>query len=72
MKLKVLSDRDGQILALAQLPEGGDVTFGFEATPGQDVHEISLPSDFTRKPLSEVHAELRVDLTSNQPRFVKK
>ena len=72
MKLKVLSDQHGQILALAQLPEGGDVTFGFEATPGQGVHEISLPSDFTKKPLSKLHAELRVDLTSNQPRFVKK
>lgn len=71
MKVTVVSDKKGNIIALVKRPSEGKVTFELRPLPKQQVDEIDLPPEFENEDLNLLHDKLRVERSGNTARFVK-
>jgi hypothetical protein len=71
MKISVLHDRDGEIIALSKVGDLGAVgskftQVGMQPGEGQNLLEIELSEEQERKSLLELHNEHRVDLSTSK------
>jgi hypothetical protein len=71
MKVSVISDDKGKIVALAKRADEGKVTWKLRPLAKQHLHELDLPSEFENEQLSALHGKLRVEGTGKTARFVK-
>jgi hypothetical protein len=74
MRVHVLFDEDGQILAMMQLPDkllAGQPEFGFIAEAGERVATLKVPLGFEVLNARELHLTMRVDLSQAEPRLVE-
>jgi len=76
MKVFVVCDDQGRIISINKPGDVGDQPSGISGAgifpeSGQFVHYIELPAEFAKKPLLDLHTELRVDLKNERPRLVK-
>lgn len=68
MRLRVVYDASGRIVAAAGVPEGDDdsVAVAPVAASGQSEAELEVPGDMTSEELDVVCTRLRVDGANNQ------
>jgi hypothetical protein len=71
MRISVISDDKGKIVALAKKAEEGKVTWKLRPLGKQHLHELDLPSEFENEKLSALHGKLRVEGSGKAARLVK-
>ncbi|HXL68246.1 MAG TPA: hypothetical protein VN930_05740 [Xanthobacteraceae bacterium] len=71
MRVTVVSNHRGKIVALCQLQELGDQPSGISAisvaTKGHRSHVLALPQDIKGRALGDLMRELRLDLSGREP-----
>ncbi len=70
MRLQVVHDGQGKIVAAVVLPNLGDdrvVKLGFVPTEGQTVAMVAVPTEHERTELIELCASLQVDTKAKRP-----
>jgi hypothetical protein len=71
VKVKVIYDRAGEILAILQaapVPKktGVSVAFGVDPGPGQLIADVELAGELANKPLSEIHEAYCIDVKARK------
>lgn len=75
MRKTVVYDADGNIVALGPAPTGwpeGPTATPPKPIPGQTVAFIEVPEAYADQSHHELHRQLRVDSTSEEPKLVPK
>ncbi len=66
MKLRVLHDDTGRILAAVSVDTQAPVQVGMIAEAGQNVAEMDVPARHANQPLDQLLPKLSVDIASKQ------
>jgi hypothetical protein len=70
MKMTVLYDEHGQILAMSNTDDRAEAGSSFDKVgmipgPGQRILDVELSDDAAGRPLDEIHREYRIDLATS-------
>ena len=74
MKMKVIADRSGKILATHRPTSGGgDAPTGMRVVmEGGHEHEVDIPAELvTPASINKLHSDYLVDLTGTAPKLIK-
>ncbi len=68
MKLRVLHDDSGRVLAVVPIDDNAPVQVGIKAQAGQNVGDFDVPAQHAHQALAELLPKLSVDTASKQLR----
>lgn len=71
MRVHAAFDKDGRVIALAEIVEADGERVGVRLLPSEDrtIGQLEVPSGYVDKPLSELVAHYRVEEGPRGPRF---
>jgi hypothetical protein len=71
MKLRIVHDAQGNVIAAAQLDDTKPGKTGFRAKSGQSVADLDVPAELASLQAPDIVKQVRVDVSSAQPRLVR-
>lgn len=75
MRVSVVSDSHGKILSLFSVSHHGGkagATLTHVAKAGERLHVLDMPKEFEKRPLAELHSELKVTTDRGEAALVRR